>query len=182
VASRVREIEKAAALPESLRLLIPRVVQAMVYDIRSKRGAVHVKEIDPRNIDAQMCAQAAPWVMAEFLRLYHVGGETEVARAMDALVRAKMPMVEVFGDETVVTGDVPCDVELLLLVAQSEPAGLDRRALGLSSKYLPSTVTRALQRLEQAGCLHKTRDGRYHVTGPGEAALAAGLEASRAAA
>src|SRR2546421_4875890 len=44
----VKEIEKDQRLPEGLRILIPRIAHAMIYDIRSKRGAIHVKEIDPR--------------------------------------------------------------------------------------------------------------------------------------
>ena len=51
---------------------MPRVAQAMVYEVRSKRSAVHVKEIGPRTIDAALCVQAASRVMAELLRLYHV--------------------------------------------------------------------------------------------------------------
>lgn len=172
VSTTVKEIEKDAALPEALRILVPRVAQALVYDVRSKRGAAHVKEIDPRYIDTQLAAQAASWVMAELIRLYHVDSEAEVVAAMGALVRAKAPMVEVFDGEAVVTSTVPCEVELMLLVAESGPEGLDRRALGASSKYSASAVTRAVQRLEQERQFHKTKDGRFHLTGPGEVALA----------
>ena len=75
----------------------------MVYEVRSKRGAVHVKEIDPRTIDAALCVQPASRVMAELLRLYHVDGEADVTEAMAALMRSHIPLVEAFGDETVVT-------------------------------------------------------------------------------
>ena len=80
---------------------MPRVAQAMVYEVRSKRSAVHVKEIDPRTIDAALCVQAASRVMAELLRLYHVDGEADVTEAMAALMRGHIPLVEAFGDETV---------------------------------------------------------------------------------
>jgi hypothetical protein len=36
----IKEIEKDQSLPEGLRLLIPRIAHAMIYDIRSKRGAL----------------------------------------------------------------------------------------------------------------------------------------------
>ncbi len=171
VTATVKEIEKDKALPETLSVLVPRIAQAMVYDVRSKRGAVHVKGIDPRAIDAQLSVQAASWIVAELVRLYHVDDEGEVGIAMATLMRTALPMVEVFGDETVVTADVRSEVEMLLLVAQSEPTGLDRRAIGLSSKFAPATVTTALKKLERERCLHKTRDGVFHVTGPGEAFL-----------
>ena len=58
-AETVRQIEKDRSLNDSLRLLIPKVAYSMIYEMRSKRGAVHVKEIDPRRIDAALCIQAA---------------------------------------------------------------------------------------------------------------------------
>ena len=51
VAATVRDIENATSLPDSLRLLIPRALYGMAYNLRSKRDGVHVKEIDPRSID-----------------------------------------------------------------------------------------------------------------------------------
>jgi hypothetical protein len=81
----VKEIEKAQNLPEGLRLLIPRIAHSMIYDVRSKRGAIHVKEIDPRRIDAALSVQAASWVIAEFLRQYHAGDEVAVEQAWQTL-------------------------------------------------------------------------------------------------
>jgi DNA-binding transcriptional ArsR family regulator len=168
----VKDIEKDTKLPEGLRLLIPRIAHAMIYDIRSKRGAIHVKEIDPRAIDAALCVQAASWVIAEFLRQYHSDDESAVSLAMETLMRPHVPFIERFGDEHVVTRKVPCDVELLLLLSREASQGLDRRALGQSSKYPPPTVTRTLQRLGDARHVHRTRDGQYHITGAGDEYMA----------
>jgi hypothetical protein len=168
----VKEIEKDNSLPEALRLLIPRIAHAMIYDIRSKRGAIHVKEIDPRQIDAALSVQAASWVLAEFLRLYHDGDEAAVSHAMRVLMRPHVPFIEQFGHEHVVTKNVPCNIELLLLLARAAPEGLDRTGLGQSSKYTPSTVTGAVKRMQKARHIHRTQDGRYHITGTGENCLA----------
>lgn len=164
----IKAIEKDKALPESLRVLVPKVAHAMVYEIRSKRGAVHVKEIDPREIDAALCVQAASWVLAELLRLYHTDNEAAVAEAMTALMRAEMPLIETFGDEAVVTAKVSCPVELLLLIGRSAPTGIDRKMLGTASKNSSSTISKTLQRLGTDRLIHKTADGRFHLTGPGE--------------
>lgn len=172
VSATVKAIEGDAQLPDSLRYLIPRIASAMVYDVRSKRGAVHVKEIDPRHIDASLAAQAAAWVLAEFLRLYHSGDEKVAAEAMAVLMRGHIPFVETFGAERVVTRKVPCDVELLLLLAGAAGDGLDRKALGLASKYPPPRVTEGIQRLLADLHVHQTRDGKFHITGPGERFLA----------
>ena len=172
VASTVKVIEGDAALGDSLRYLVPRVAQMAVYEVRSKRGAVHVKGVDPRHIDATLAVHSAAWVLAEFLRLYHSGDEKVVAEAMAALMRGHIPFVESFGDEQVVTRKVPCDVELLLLLARAVGEGLDRTALGRASKYPSQRVTEAVQRLSADRYVHQTRDGKYHITGPGERFLA----------
>ena len=115
VATTVTAIENDKNLPESLRILVPRIARSMIYDIRSKTGAVHVKEINPRYMDASLAIQAASWVTAEFLRLYHKSSESEVSIAMAALMRTHVPFVESFRDEVVVTRPVKCELELLLL-------------------------------------------------------------------
>ncbi|MBX9823782.1 MAG: hypothetical protein K2Y27_02185 [Xanthobacteraceae bacterium] len=167
----VKEIEKDQKLPEGLRVLIPRIAHAMVYDIRSKRGAIHVKEIDPRNIDAALAVQASSWVLAEFLRLFHDSDEKGVTAALNALIRPHVPWVEQFGDEIVVTRKVTCDVELLMLLARSAPDGMDRTHLGQACKYPPPRVTEALKRLDGARHVHRTREGQYHITGSGQLRL-----------
>lgn len=152
----------------------------MIYEIRSKRGAVHVKEIDPREIDAALCVQAASWVLAELLRLYHVDSEAAVSEAMASLMRVEMPLIETFGEEVVVTAKVSCPIELLLLIGHCAPLGIDRKALGLSSKNTASTISKTLQRLSGDRLIHKTADGRLHITGPGERHLAKAIAAARA--
>ncbi len=168
----VKAIEGDARLPDSLRYLIPRVASAIIYEVRSKRGAVHVKEIDPRHIDASLAVHAASWVLAEFLRVCNSGDEAVVAKAMAVIMRGHIPFVETFGDERVVTRRVPCDVELLLLLAGAAGEGLDRTALGRASKYPPPRVSEAIQRLSAERYVHQTRDRKLHITGPGERFLA----------
>jgi hypothetical protein len=168
VAATVRAIEADASLDDSLRFLVARVAQVAIYEVRSKRGAVHVKGIDPRHIDASLAVHAAGWVIAEFLRLYHSSDEAVVAEAMAALVRGHVPFVETFGAERVVTTKVPCDVELLLLLARAAGEGLNRTALGQASKYASPRVSEAIGRLSGERYVHQTRDGKYHITGPGE--------------
>ena len=173
-----KAIENDTSLSESVRLLIPRIALAMIYDIRSKRGAVHVKEIDPRDVDVALAVAAASWVMAEFVRLYHVSTESEVVSEMTALTRASIPFVEAIAGEVVVTQTVPADAEMLLLLADAAPNGLTRTQLGKAAKCGPPSVTRAVQQLENRRLVHRTDGGEFHVTGPGEAHLAAWLAAN----
>jgi hypothetical protein len=55
----VKEIEKAQYFLEGLPVLNPRIADSMMYDVCSKRGALLMREIDPRRIDASLSAQAA---------------------------------------------------------------------------------------------------------------------------
>jgi hypothetical protein len=161
-------IENDPSLSEPLRILVPRIALAMVYDVRSKTGAVHVKEIDPRPIDASLAVHAASWVVAEFLRLHHVANEADVEAAMSSLMRTYIPYIESFGGEEVVTRQVKCELELLLLLANGGANGLTRKEIGVSSKYKPSTITNTLGNLADNRYLYQTADRRYHITGPGE--------------
>lgn len=178
VAATIKDIEKDGRLAESLRILMPRVASAMIFDVRSKRGAAHVKEIDPRDIDAALAVQAGSWIMSEFVRLYHVAGEREVAEAMASLMRGNVPLIERFGDELVVTTKLPPEIEVLLHVFAAEPYGIDRKGLGAAVKRLASTVTKAIRRLESELLIHKTRQGTFRITGPGERVLAERLAVS----
>jgi hypothetical protein len=164
----VKEISKDETIPESLRALIPAIAYSMIYEVRSKRGAVHVKEIDPREIDVVLSVQAASWIIAELVRLYHVADEASVADAMASLMRAELPFVETIGGEVVVTAKVSCPVEILLLIARTSPVGIARRQLGLSSRNTATTISKTLQRLNTEKLIHQTADGLFHITGPGE--------------
>jgi hypothetical protein len=177
-AATARTIENDTGLPESIRLMIPRIALAMIYDVRSKRGAVHVKEIDPREIDVDLAVTAASWVMAELLRLYHVADEASIKSEMRTLTRANIPFVEDLGGEKVVTQIVPPRIEMLLLLARTAPDGLTRTQLGRFAKCRPPQVTRALQELEADRLVHKTKDGVFHSTSPGAMVLADWLEDS----
>lgn len=171
-AATARALENMTALSDSLRFLIPRVACAMIYDMRSKRGAAHVKEIDPRNIDVALAVSAASWIMAELVRLYHVSAEDAVMREMAALMRAQIPFVELLGGEVVVTQKVPGDIEILLLLANATPEGLNRTELGESAKCSASSVTRGLQKLDNDRLVHKNKAGVVHIAGTGETYLA----------
>ena len=170
-----KAIENDGKLPESLRILVPRIASAALFDIRSKRGAAHVKEISPRGIDAALAAQSASWILAELVRLYHVSDEAAVEAALAELIAGNAPLIEKFGDEVVVTMPLRAETEVLLMVSAAEPDGIDRKGLGRCVKQPPPAVTRAVQKLEAARHIHKTKSGAFRITGPGEKLLVAQL-------
>lgn len=63
--------EPAGVVKESVRLHMPRTMR-VIYDIRSKRDAVHLGDgIDPNIQDSSLVIACINWVMAELIRLYH---------------------------------------------------------------------------------------------------------------
>jgi len=161
-------IESDTSLPEPLRILVPRVSQAMIYDVRSKTGAVHVKGIDPRAIDASLAVHAASWVLAEFIRSYHVSDEADVEAVMGSLMRTYIPFIETFAGEDVVTRRVNCGLELLLLLANAGAEGMDRKQIGIASKFKSPTISNTLGKLADDRYIHRAANHRYFITGPGE--------------
>jgi len=170
-----KALENDPSLPEALRILVPRIALAMVYDIRSKRGAVHVKEISPRKIDAALQVSAASWILAELIRIFHISPEHSVERLMQSLSRTTIPFVENIGGDAIVTSRVSAEIEILLLLADAMPNGLNRREIGSRAKCSPPSVTRVLQKLQDSRFVHLGIDGRCRITGTGEAYLSTWL-------
>jgi hypothetical protein len=170
-AQTAKQLENDIRLPEPIRILIPRIALGMIYDLRSKRGAVHVKEIDPRGIDVDLSAKAASWIVAELIRLYHVDDENAVRLEMAALTRATFPLLESIDGEEFVSKSVPPRVEIQLLLGRKGREGATRSQLGKMAKCSAPRVTEALKRLQEERLIHQTAKGVYHLTGTGEADL-----------
>lgn len=178
-ASTAKLLEADTSLPESIRILIPRIALAMVYDVRSKRGAVHVKDIDPRGIDVDLAAKAASWIIAELIRLYHVDDENAVQVEMTALTRATFPLLESIDGEDFVSKNVPPRVEIQLLLGRKGGEGATRTQLGKMAKCDSQRVSDAIKSLTKDRFIHRTEKDIYYLTGSGEAYLMMWLAENR---
>ena len=175
VSEAINDLEQQTVLPESLRLIVPRVCNA-IYCVRSKRNAVHVNEIDPTQIDAAYVVATLNWVLAELVRIYHVSDEKLVKGTMDALSKSTLPLIEEIDGEHFVGKWVPAEVELLLLLTSAGSTGMTRRDLGKSAKCSPPSVTKGLKRLVQNRYVHLTNANLYVLTSHGQLYLAERLE------
>lgn len=178
VATTMKAIENDTSLPDSLRMLIPRAAYGMIYDLRSKRNAIHVKETDPTAIDVALTVSAAGWITAELLRLYHKSDEKAVADAMLALTRGAIPLVESINGEVFVGKAVPAKFEILLLLSHAKPGGIGRTAIGNAAKCSQPSVSTALKALLSGRMIHLGSNHSYYVTSSGEHALSQWLIAN----
>ncbi|MEM2102102.1 MAG: hypothetical protein QXM22_01145 [Candidatus Bathyarchaeia archaeon] len=165
-----QKLEKTpnAQLPESIRILIPRITSSLIYDPRSKKAAIHVKEINPDYIDANLVVSACGWILAEFVRIYHSSDSAKITQIINELVQRKVPFVEIHEGKVFVTKHLDCPSEILLLLLNS-PNGINRREMGilLGKYYSPTTITLTLQDLEKKRHILKTNE-KYVISGAGE--------------
>lgn len=167
----VQTLAKSEASDDAISILMPRILNAVVYDIRSKRGAVHVKGVNPQKRDASLSVSAMSWVLSELLSVFGNLSGPKLDSVISSLMRRKTPLVEHIAGQPVVTTKLPAYVETLLII-DGHLEGISRRELGRLVKASPSSITHALSKIDKERLAHNV-DGRWFITGRGEEALAA---------
>ena len=171
VSDAVQTLKKAGGSSESVSILIPSILASTAYNLRSKRGAVHVKGVNPEKRDAVLAVTALSWTLAEFLSVYGNIIGNEMDGIIASLMRRKVPLVEQIAGDLVVTATLPAYAEALLII-DGHPQGVSRRELGKLVKRSPSSITHALTKLEAERLAHQSA-GLWFITGKGEEALQA---------
>lgn len=163
---KLQNILTSAGVPDSVRLHIPRTLR-VIYDIRSKRDAVHLADgIDPNLQDSTFVGGALAWVLAELVRIAKgVRPEEAFALVRNITVR-RIPAVEDFHGflKTLRPSLGPGDRILLLLYHRAEQgAGVQE----LSNSLKPSqrkNAKRALHNLEHEKDLVVNLNGTFKIT------------------
>lgn len=166
----IKLVEKSPISSEALRILVPKILSSSVYDLRSKRGAVHVKGVDPQKRDAVLAVTASSWVLAELLAEHGNLAGAQLDSVIGSLMRRKLPLIEHINGDAVVIADVPTHLEALLII-DGHPEGVSRRELGKLVKRSPSSVTHALTKLGDERLAHQS-SGLWFITGKGEESIA----------
>jgi hypothetical protein len=133
-----RALERRAPVPlgdRSLRILIPRVLPGL-YEIRNNRDVGHVGgDVVANKMDASYVRDAATWVMAELVRIFHRVSTDEAQRTVDALVERRTPLIwEHQGKKRVLDRDMPAKDKVLVLL-HSSSGGENVRDLQTWTKY-----------------------------------------------
>lgn len=157
---------------ESIRILIPRISLSLIYEPRSKLGAIHVKEINPDFIDGKLTVGACDWIMAELLRLYHTRNPKKVNELIQQIVKEFVPIIQIVGDEKFVTAKLGCREEILVRLSDAEN-GCTRTEIGQSMKqhFSPQNVSMTLKTLIKNREVFLTKDGRYVISDPARAKI-----------
>lgn len=114
----------------SLRILIPRMLQAL-YEIRNNRGVGHVGgDVDPNFLDATTVYSMTSWVLAELVRIFHGVTTREAQEAVDSLAERKLSLIwEVEGVKRVLDSSMKKSDQALTLLYQKPGWVLDEDLL-----------------------------------------------------
>jgi len=159
VDSEIRQAENATALPDEIRLLIPRHVRVL-YDHRSKRGDGHTS-FDPNEMDSHLVVGLADWLVAELLRLYADIDPAEALSLVRGLVARQIPLVEqIDGDLVTLLVGATAREEIELVLWKRYPSRSSPEEL---NRWLPThslnSIRVTLTRMKQAKDLHANKDG-----------------------
>jgi len=144
---------------DSLRIHIPRILRA-IYDIRSKRGVAHVKDINPNFMDSIFVVTACDWILAELIRLFSKEDPNKVQKIIESIAARKVPIVEEFGEQLkVLNPNLSVKDKVLLILYYKCPDYVSVQNLKNWIKTKTSThVTTVLNQLEGEDKIHKHND------------------------
>ncbi|MFH1774526.1 MAG: hypothetical protein ABH874_06170 [Methanobacteriota archaeon] len=149
----MKKIENESQLPESIRLIIPRLLFA-TQTIRSKRGLVHKSEVDPNYIDTSLIVKTAKWIIAEFIRIgTHIKPQREIEVIINDLLKREIPLVQKIGEDTLVLDPKIKPLDELLLILYVNPEGKSTAYLKKQVHY--SNIHVLCERAEKERYIHR---------------------------
>ena len=150
----------------SIRVLIPRVLPGM-YDIRNNRDVGHVGgDVVANKMDATYLRDAATWVMAELVRIFHAVSTSEAQESVDALVERPHPLIWEYDGVRRVLAPTMWAKDRLLLLLHSAPAGHTLHELKSWLKYGPKFRERVVDPLADDLLVEVSGDGSRAVITP----------------
>ena len=127
----------------SLRILIPRVLQAL-YEIRNNRGVGHVGgDVNPNFLDATAVYSMSSWILAELVRVFHSVSVKEAQEIVDVLVERKNPLIWEFENTRRVLDPAMTKGDQALLLLHSKPSWVSEKELVAWVDHSNSRVFRA---------------------------------------
>jgi len=161
----VEKLEKAKGV-EGIRIHAARLSRA-AYDFRSRKKSVHLKEVDPQEIDANLIFNIVTWIFIEILKELKI---KEAESAIKLLFTRKIPLVQEVDGILRTTNPNLLGTQRVLLLLYSKPTGLTEEELleGTKRKIKNKDHLRKnLNNLDAKDMVHHIKDGRWVLFGKG---------------
>jgi hypothetical protein len=89
----IRTVENNTALPDTIRIFIPRLIR-VVLDVRNKRDVAHVGgEVSPNYSDSLLIVHSTDWILTELVRHFHTCSISEAQRMVESINETRIPIV-----------------------------------------------------------------------------------------
>jgi len=156
--------------PDNLRIGIPRALRAL-YDVRNRRGAAHLADINPNYMDSAFSVACADWVLAELVREFSEVPHDEAQALVDGLVSRKVPVIQDIDGflrtlRPEMTG--PERIQLLLYYRGKQGAIEDELLAWTKNKFSKvKPLRKALSRLDDRDLVHRKPGDRWILTETG---------------
>lgn len=151
---------------DGLRIHLPRLCRA-VYDFRSRKKSVHLKEIDPTLIDATLVNEAATWILIEILK---ESGIKNPENMIKLLFTRKVSLVQSVGGILRTTNPNLNGPARILLLLYASPRGLkeDELLTGTRTKIKSNShLLSNLRNLEKRDLVHNLGNCDWQLFGRG---------------
>jgi hypothetical protein len=148
---------------QSYRILIPRILKA-IYNIRNRRGVVHISNVNPNEMDATLILYNVKWVLAELLRLKSGLTLEETQAMLDKIVERQCSVIWKEGNITWIfdTGMWAREQVLVLLYDNSPKMDKDLQEI---TEYSNSTnFKKILKKLHQEKLVFYHEDGNCRLS------------------
>jgi len=153
---------------DSYRMLIPRALKA-IYNIRNKRGVVHMSTVSPNEMDATLILYNVKWILAELVRLKSGLSPHETQRLMDEIVERHIPLLwKEEGVERVLNSKIKARDQVLVFLYDNSP----RTAIELQSlvEYKnPTNFMKIISQLHKERLIFHYEDGNCRISPTGVA-------------
>lgn len=161
----IRSLEQSEG-DDGLRIHLSRLSRA-VYDFRTRKKSVHLKDVDPLLIDATLTFNVCTWVLIELLKQSSIPNPEE---GIKLLFTRKVPLVQSIGGILRTTNPKLVGTHRILLLLYSATNGLTEQELFDGSKQKIKNLSHLrtnLANMDERDLVHKLPDGRWTLFGKG---------------
>lgn len=126
----INRISNNANLPNTIRLLIPRLTR-VILDVRNKRDVAHVGgEVNPNYSDSSFIVHSADWILTELVRHYHSCSIDQAASLVSTINDTQIPIVEdINGFVRVLNTSLSTSDKVLVILYSKQQEAVSEQAL-----------------------------------------------------